>query len=411
MAVPVADPMQACEINDDKTLAAESITMLLKRVRLEGQRVLVVIGAGCSYAAGMPLMKDVYAYLHARLKESEDGDVNLEQLRKWLAVLKEDAGPRSLAARALGLFQQPHLAGARARAELQSIWQKFAADFLCWQVAPYRKPNGARATILSAEPTKFHKIIASWVWGNAAVVLSLNFDGLTRKAVEQSEIVASDRERCVILARREEIDRYFFAEASRYNGKRQSRLFAVIKARGDVFHATCRNELCPACHKPAAIYDLQRQLERQNELAAFDRRARLAEEAGEQRKAVHRQTDELEANAILTCSDCGALRQLEISFAGYQRKEEEAEDLLDGLRERVLPGIGGVITVGVSGLWDDALVEMLECLGRTWKGEDKASRRRIICIDQRQDVKPFLVQRLERADIEIVYAPIRRAPH
>src|SRR5260370_14795021 len=88
---------------------ATRVLELLDRVRKEGRRVLVVVGAGCSYAAGMPLMKDVYAYLNKEFKAYSGADNQLHKLRQWLEVLENDGGPRSLAAQALGLFQQPQL--------------------------------------------------------------------------------------------------------------------------------------------------------------------------------------------------------------------------------------------------------------------------------------------------------------
>ena len=101
--------MRAGDLVSDPTEAAKRVLELLGRVREEGRRILVVVGAGCSYAAGMPLMNKVYAYLHDKLKAYSGPDKQLHKLRYWLDVLEKDGGPRSLAAQALGLFQQPQL--------------------------------------------------------------------------------------------------------------------------------------------------------------------------------------------------------------------------------------------------------------------------------------------------------------
>jgi hypothetical protein len=401
--------------------AAKRVLELLDHVRKEGRRVLVVVGAGCSYAAHMPLMSDVYKYLHDRLVEYQGTDNHLRTLRDWLAVLKIDGGPRSLAAQALGLFQQPQLIIAtKPRSLLEQTWKQFASDFLNWKVGSKGKPpDVVEPTILGAKPTTFHTNIAAWVKAGRATVLSLNFDGLTRKAIEQASTPKQD-ERCVILARREEIDRYFFGQQDAHISGESSRLWAVIKARGDVFHATCRNPLCPACERPTAIYDLQRQydLKRQVEQAQGERlpgpRGKHVgpAAAAPASRDTSQPSQESEAPVILRCPECGASRQLEISFTGYQRKEEEAEDVLDGLRECVMPAIGGIITVGVSGLWDDALVELVKKAGQAWKDEDartadNAPVPRILCVDRRQDAKigePFLVQCLGEAGIPLVLA-------
>lgn len=331
--------MDTTEAITDLPQAATQITTLLGRVRKEGRRVLVVIGAGCSYAANVPLMKDVYKYLRARLEPDAANHIpdehgHLARLREWLSILAEEGGPRSLAARSLGQFQQPQLIEeARVRNHLVQVWDAFALDFLTWKVtAPERPTNGP--TILTAKPTQFHRRIASWVKEDLASVVSLNFDGLMRNAIEEE-----CGGRCIILAKREEIDGHWFGEKAANKKADESPIRALIKVWGDVFHAKCRNSLCRAFGHPVALYDLRRNQSSAEKIAEFD------------------------AAKLLACPDCGDGRQLQVFFTGYQQKEDDAERVLDGIRQRTMPSIGGIVTVGVSGLWDAPLRRLLSEIG------------------------------------------------
>jgi len=247
-----------------KDEAGKAAQRLLDQARREGRQVLVVVGAGCSFAAGMPLMSDVYRYLNdavrKRVETTNKPPRLLSELGTWLSSLAgTDPSPRSVAARALGLLQQAHTGGGLElefgvpglAKELDQIWLTFARDFLAGEVTPPARRKAQHKTILHYPTTELHRRIAQWVCEDTAIALSLNFDGLTRVAIDDRIGPAGGSG--VILTNPEQIDKYFLAEES--DIKQPTR--AVIKVWGDVFHATCRNARCPAFDTPVGLYDLR----------------------------------------------------------------------------------------------------------------------------------------------------------
>lgn len=363
-----------------KDEAGKAAQRLLDQARREGRRVLVVVGAGCSFAAGMPLMRDVYGYLHEAVRKRAETSGKLprllSELETWLSSLAgKDPSPRSVAARALGLLQQAHTGGgldlefgvpALAK-ELDQIWLTFARDFLAGEVTPATRRKPQHKTILHYPPTELHRRIAQWVCEDNAVALSLNFDGLTRVAIDDR--IGPTGGSGVILTNPEQIDKYFLAEES--DIKQPTR--AVIKVWGDVFHATCRNARCPAFDTPVGLYDL---------------RASSATERHKTPKTAPPGESGPSVAEVLSCPDCGRERQLEVFFSGYQKKEQNAERVFEALRKRVLPGIAGAIVIGVSGVWDQSLTRLLEEIGRSRAKDDREYKvagtstfPRLLCVD------------------------------
>jgi len=125
-----------------------------------------------------------------------------------------------------------------------------------------------------------------------AQCLSLNFDGLTRRAINQRLEGQKRDERCVILDDSTKITSFFGRD------KMDPRLWGVLKLRGDIFYAVCETSGCPLQMVETAVYELSGEVD----------------------------PDHQDGPTYLSCPKCFNERNLQISFPGYHLKEQESED-------------------------------------------------------------------------------------
>jgi HD superfamily phosphohydrolase/NAD-dependent SIR2 family protein deacetylase len=287
----------------------------------QGRRVLVVLGAGASVKAGVPRMKDVFSKLRDRLQTAlteknnacSSGTLSrLQELHGWFDSLAREGAPRSIAAMALGIMQRAHETAPQGELSklLHKEWLGFSSDFIA-EVASKRNP------------TAVHKKVAEWAISGGADLISVNFDGLTRCALEEVLGNRNDKARAVILSQPAEISRYFLG--GNLTNEDAHTLFPVIKIWGDVFHAVCITSQCPQSGIRAPVFSLRPE---GNKVEAL-------------------------------CPDCHTPRQLQIFFAGYEEKERSTADSISQLLKFVAPRVGCIMTVGFSGLWDQSLVRFL----------------------------------------------------
>src|SRR5207249_4862994 len=84
----------------------------------------------------------------------------------------------------LGFLQR---AGERLREgplqkRLHSLWIKFTNDFISGRIGA---AFGNERRICDLEPSRFHMMIAQWAAERRASIISLNFDGLTARALRE----------------------------------------------------------------------------------------------------------------------------------------------------------------------------------------------------------------------------------
>jgi len=171
-----------------------------------------------------------------------------------------------------------------------------------------------------------------------AYVVSLNFDGLTTKALQQQA-----EGRAISLHTAEEILNYFCATRF-FHAEFQEPPPAVIKVRGDVFYARCTQVGCPWS---TVEYPIDR----------------LA----------------LEGTQQLRCPHCSAdTLRLRFSFPGYRAKEEAAYPTLWITRRFIASRISCIIILGLSGRWDRYLLDFIF---------DLALERRIPVVDVKPDAQ------------------------
>jgi len=266
-------------------------------------------------------------------KHREELLTRLRELHGWCTSLARQGAPRSIAAMALGMMQRAHETAQRDQLSklLHGEWIRFSNIFIS-EVATKR------------EPTNIHKKVAGWAVSGGADVLSVNFDGLTRRAIQNVLDEAGGSGSAVVLSEPSEISGYFLGD--RIDNDSAPALVPVIKIWGDVFHAVCTNKQCPQSGIRAPIFRLWR----------------------EGANGTSQET---------LCPDCGSQRQLQIFFAGYEEKEKSAADSMNELLKFVAPRIGCIVTVGFSGLWDQSLVRFLAALC-TDLDKEKAWQRRLV---------------------------------
>ncbi len=362
----------------------EQAIRTLLDVLQQGRKVLVVIGAGASVAAKIPLMSSVFADLRERLEKATLPDAFLvKELRRSLVALERGEAPRSLAAMALGTLQKAHeytKGEADLHGQLANIWNEFSEKFISGEIGadgpglgdswlsgetqarakhiilshpffgefvqvvkpapttPFKAANGKPIPIYRRNPTKLHYLLARWVTAGWANIVSVNFDGLTRSALDRimrEHASGSTKPAAIVLSEPKALRNFAFGSSPG-----DVPVSPVIKVWGDVFHAVCTNPRCPEADVRVPIF-------------------RLTEAQGETTDGATAKMPGESENGEHHCPSCRQRRQLQIFFTGYEEKEMRTQELMDEMVRTVAPQIGCVLTVGFSGLWDESLVRFI----------------------------------------------------
>jgi hypothetical protein len=277
----------------------------LRAERVRGRLPMFVLGAGVSYGV-VPLLKDIGAWFVQQLP-NDDQHKKAHSLAQNLATGKASRGE---VAELFSLLQSE-------KEESREIWRRFSEAFLLGSYPKIKMGDHGQTPfngLLKADPSQGHRRLATLAADHAAWVLSLNFDGLTVKALIDGGAAG------VALHSAEDVRRYFSAlDASKS-------IPAVIKVRGDVFYARCDNPLCPAAASEQALDRLKRD----------------------------------PAQSDLRCPSCHAGQLLlQFLFPGFRSKEEAAYPILWEARGFLGPRVSAIIIVGLSGRWDRYLLEFL----------------------------------------------------
>lgn len=283
-----------------------------------GRVPLIVIGSGVSAGAGVPTMRDIHGYLRKKLRSCADSNTK-HTADELLGVLeRQEQSPRSVQVRLYHLLQTVE------EAQIRDLWKQFGTDLLDGKIAP-DKPK----KLSKIEPSAIHHWAAELAIARRALLVSLNYDGLSARAVNDIVTRSTRSFRAArILSSASDISQYFAGQQRRRRTRLDpiDRSVPIIKFRGDVFHAVCDNARCPESARPAPLYDLIRPQA---------------------------------ANRSLACPSCGSTRDLQLSFPGVFGKEREIDHALVALHRMVGSSFAGIICLGFSGAWDERLVEYL----------------------------------------------------
>jgi hypothetical protein len=276
----------------------------LDKERVRGRLPMFVLGAGVSFGV-VPLLKDIGAWFKEHIQE--------DRAKSLAGRLATGEAGRSEVAELFCLLQS-------AEEGYREIWSQFSGAFLLGngkQIQMQIEPNRVDFPgLLRANPTEAHKSLAKLVRDRRAWVVSLNFDGLTVKALTQLG-PETQPGAGVALHSAQDVRQYFSALDAAAGTP------AVIKVRGDVFYARCDNPLCPAAASEQAL-------------------------------------DRLGARADLQCPGCHTGKLLlQFFFPGFRSKEEAAYPILWETRRFLGSRVSAIIIVGLSGRWDGYLLEFL----------------------------------------------------
>lgn len=287
------------------------------RLRLGGAP-LIVVGSGLSAGIGAPTMRHIHEYLQGEIRPN--GSETAKRIRALIEVLlAEPDCPRSVSVRLYHLLQ------TSPDEEVRQKWRAFGVYLLAGKLAKSTKP------LWDLEPSAGHHWVARLGESARAIVVSLNYDGLTHKAVNS---LRPGQAR--VLSTADEIHQFFTSAPPPSTSP-----IPIIKIRGDVFHAECDNGRCPDLGKSVPIYQLWKQ-----------RKAGVTE--------ARQPPDPVEsAGEYLKCPTCDQPRGLRISFPGVLGKEEEIDEALVALHQIHGSRIACVIFLGFSGKWDEPLVRYL----------------------------------------------------
>jgi HD superfamily phosphohydrolase/NAD-dependent SIR2 family protein deacetylase len=307
------------------------IAARLRKQHDDGLIPLFVIGAGVSNSdavAHVPTFEQMLDRLRA-LIEVEDPALGAtdRSFRELLNLIREQ-GP-------LGWDDSVVVTRVLMEAQdspsriVQECWQKFS-NWLLWECL-VSTPQGRLAEasgIVHAQPTPGHAAIANLCGTIDALCLSLNFDGLTRRALRDAGFA-----RALILSESDEIER-FFLRSDGEGGARHEELVAVVKLRGDAFMVACQRTGCPLYNRPIPLWDLA-----DKNLQARDPRH-------------------------LECQACRHPRKIGISFPGVADKEAVTERMLLALLQYASLRVGSIFVIGLSGRWDRSVANFISRLSR-----------------------------------------------
>lgn len=339
---------------------SEALAEMEKQVnkyRKAGRCPLFVLGAGIS-ATKVPVMKEIFEELEKSLKLFAESCTE-NNLRRKIDAVSDDAyrlandslyQSRAVASKFFGILQQQE--------ECKGIWKSFTADFLMGLKG--------RDPIWDLKPTSFHSYVAKQIVTKSvpAVCLSLNYDGLTAKAiVAEAKRMTPAKEfgtldplyPCRILTTAEEIQNYYHRNA--YHLTDASCFYPLIKLRGDIFNAVCDNEECKHFGQRTPLYEIEHPAgETEGKLTKAKARK---EDSGTLFPSLESEDKRKAYGKTIKCKGCGTDRKIELDFPAYRAKELEVQQVVEELCRYVVPSLGCVVVCGVSGRWDPALVEFL----------------------------------------------------
>lgn len=329
-----------------------------KRIRT-WKSPLFIIGAGVS-SARVPMMSDIFDFFKHKIPESPSHET-LKRLRQYCLQLQEGAHSdvRAVASHFFSILQNPRFP------EVQSLWKEFSASFITGKLLGQSDP------IWKLDPTEFHRLVAKEVVRTylPAYCISLNYDGLTTKAILEEATHKNWREAksalfpVRILSLPSEIDAFFLGDTE----SKDQPLFPVIKLKGDIFYATCRYARCKSYQKQTAVYEFFLEqspspvIENAEETGVepVESVANSAESSNQllfqslaYKQVASPQDPEILFYSALECRDCHKQRQFELDFPGYAQKEQHTLQIMNKICRYLLPSLSCVVVCGVSGDWD-----------------------------------------------------------
>lgn len=323
----------------------EAKILEMKQEIQKGRRLwrvpLFILGAGVS-AEKVWTMYKILDMLGQSLKQHEDFDLAWEAERIANDIFYQS---RAVASKLFGTLQE--------KGKYKTIWSDFTKKFL------------EEGQIWVQEPTHLHYDIAEQVVSEPipALVLSINYDGLTAKAIKKRARLKNNEQvrnkvdlfyPCRILSSADDIEKWFSRDV------KVSNFYPLIKLRGDIFNAVCENEECRLFGQRTPIYEIpppEERIEKVADVKTDGKTQLLFNMESSKDQEIYNETKNYEE--AIRCPFCSKNREIELDFPGARIKELEAERIMKALIRYVIPTLSCIVVFGVSGRWDPEIVEFL----------------------------------------------------
>ena len=266
----------------------------------------------------------------------------IEELFKILWELREkEQKDRGTVARLLNTFQE--------RQELREEWKSVNKWLL--------------KAIICAKPTNFHEKLAELYEKFNAVNITLNFDGLlirelNNRIMQRNESDGKETERkesAFSLPTREECESFFLrlGDTKKKEDKEdKEKEYLEIQIRGDILYVICDSKgFCPQKDKLRPLWSSFTSYT-QNKKTENGKTRFLFQTSDE---------DELEklVEIIRKCPSCGKEGVSYLSFPGSYEKEKDMKNMLEIVWKYLAFKVGSVTVVGTSCEWDPLIVAFL----------------------------------------------------
>ena len=313
----------------------------IKKQHRKGLIPLFITGLGVSKSKENEI-PDVYGIVD-KLEKEFDKDTEkkkdfpeiVELFETLKAIRKKKQKDRGTVARLLNTFQEIE--------ELRKEW-KLVNEWLL-------------KAIIRAKPTNFHEKLAELYEKFDAVNITLNFDGLlirelNNRIMQRNETEAKETERkesAFSLPIREECENFFLRNHNKENNIKE---YLEIQIRGDILYIICDSKgFCPQKDKLRPLW------------SSFTSYTQNKKGENGETIFLFQTSDENELEKLVEfirkCPSCGKKGISYLSFPGSYEKEKDMKDMLAIVWEYLAFKIGSVTVVGTSGEWDPLIVAFL----------------------------------------------------
>jgi hypothetical protein len=313
----------------------------IKKQHQKGLIPLFITGLGVSKGNGNQI-PDVYGIVRkfeTKFKSRGNDKKKLPEIEELFKILWElrekEQKDRGTVARLLNTFQE--------RQELREEWKSVNKWLL--------------KAIIRAKPTNFHKKLAELYEKFNAVNITLNFDGLlirelNNRIMQRNETEGKEtkrKESAFSLPTRGECESFFLRLG---DTKDKEKEYLEIQIRGDILYVICdSNGFCPQKHKLRPLW---------SSFTSYTQNKKT--ENGETRFLFQTSDeDELEklVEIIRKCPSCNKEGISYLSFPGSYEKEKDMKDMLEIVWKYLAFKVGSVTAVGTSCEWDPLIVAFL----------------------------------------------------
>lgn len=293
--------------------------------RKVGKVPLFIIGAGVSKGK-VPLMNDIFEHF-ANINISKISENEIKNIKTYAQILYQNKKYQTIATSA-HLF---NLLQNSTNENIRNLWKQFTRKFLMGEIG--KSKERSLTPLWGLEPTDFHLYIAEQVVREflPAFCISLNYDGLTAKAIATTARRKIDPHfnpkeldklyPCRILSTPEEIEDFWSSNLV----SNRLHVYPLIKLKGDIFYASCSNERCKyhAYSIPSYIFLHEKKMQ-PLQMDNHDTDRNNLSQLSLPIVFINKDVD-----TLFPCPECGSEMKFWIDFPGYREKKFHTQELIE----------------------------------------------------------------------------------